>query len=88
MEPGRGQGGLSNPTCPSRCFEARWDLQALFPDHDPGSFQAAPTADPQEVQYFTLFSQDPGLSASPVVYYTVCIEYDVVWKDPVTVASS
>lgn len=88
VEPGRGQAGIINVATPPRAFEARWDMKALYPDHDPGDFQAAPTADPSRVDYFTLFHQDPNLAASPVLYYSVVIEYSVVWKDPVTVASS
>jgi hypothetical protein len=60
----------------------------LYPDHDPGDFQAAPTADPSKVDYFTLFHQEMALTGSPVLYYTVVVEYDVIWKDPVTIASS
>ncbi len=88
MEPGRGQGGLVNVGAPTRAFEARWDLKQLYPDHDPGDFQAAVGADPSNVDYYTIFHQEPNLTASPVLYYTVVIEYHCIWKNPVTLASS
>lgn len=87
MEPGRGQGGLVTTT-PTRAFEARWDRDALYPDHDPGQLEALVSADPAKTDYYTLFLQDPFLTSSPVLYYTVVIEYEAEWKDPLTIASS
>jgi hypothetical protein len=87
MEPGKGQGGLlySNST---RGFETKWSLASIA-DHDPADYSALITASPANSDFFTVFVQDAyALAGSATVFCTAAIEYNVVWKDPVTFSTS
>lgn len=88
-EPGRGQSGIVSPVFGNtRNFEARWSL-ADIPNHDPSEYSALVGASPANSDFFTVFTQDSfTLAATPTLYWAVCIEYQVTWKDPITVASS
>jgi len=88
-EPGRGQGGVVSPVFGApRVFQAQWALSQI-PDHDPADYSAAIGASPTNSDFYTVYSQDAfALAASPVMYFTVCIVFDVEWRDPITIASS
>lgn len=88
-EPGRGQAGIVSPVFgAARTFEAKWNLSDI-PNHDPADYSALVSANPTNSDFFTVYHQDAfALAASPVLYFTVLIEYNVTWKDPVTFASS
>lgn len=87
MEPGKGQGGLlySNAT---RNFESKWSLASIV-DHDPADYSALISANPTNSDFFTLFVQDAyALAGTATLFATVCITYNVEFKDPVTFATS
>jgi len=87
LEPGKGQGGLtySNTT---RAFESEWRLSAIA-DHDPADYSALISASPANSDFYTVYAQDAyALAGTVVAFVTVCIEYEVTWKDPVTFATS
>jgi len=88
-EPGRGQSGVLNTVFGGpRIFEARWDLRDI-PNHDPADYSALVSTNPANSDFYTVFSQDSfGLAASPVLYWAVCIEFEAVWKDPLSFAPS
>jgi len=87
MEPGKGQGGLlySNST---RGFETCWALKAIA-DHDPADYSALISASPANSDFYTVFVQDAyALAGTATLFFTILIEYEVTWKDPVTFATS
>jgi hypothetical protein len=87
MEPGKGQGGLlySNST---RGFESKWALSSIA-DHDPADYSALISASPANSDFYTVFVQDAyALAGTATLFVTVCIEYDCVFKDPATFATS
>lgn len=88
-EPGRGQSGIVNTTFGGvRVFEARWTLRDI-PNHDPADYSALVSTNPTNSDFYTIYVQDAfSLAGSPTVYWTVLIEFDVMWKDPLSFASS
>lgn len=87
MEPGKGQGGLLYSSS-TRGFESQWSLAAIA-DHDPADYSALISASPANSDFYTVFVQDAyALAGTATLFVTVCIEYDVTWKDPVTFATS
>jgi len=88
-EPGRGQSGIVSPVFGApRIFEAKWALKDIA-DHDPADYSALVSANPTNSDFYTIFTQDSyTLAASPVLYWAVCIEYNVTWKDALSFAPS
>lgn len=87
LESGKGQGGLlySNST---RGFESKWSLASIA-DHDPADYSALISASPANSDFYTVFVQDAyALAGTATLFVTVCIEYNVTWKDPATFATS
>jgi len=87
LESGKGQGGLLYSSS-TRGFESKWSLSSIA-DHDPADYSALISASPVNSDFYTVFVQDAyALASTATLFVTICIEYEVTWKDPVTFASS
>lgn len=88
-EPGTGQNGLSYATAGApRSFLADWDLKARHPDHDPAALSGVVNSNPSTQDYYTFYVQALDGSTTVPANVAVCITYHVLWRDPITIASS
>jgi len=79
---------VTGSSAPPQSASSNFDLRITDPDFDPGSFFCTSAASPTFRYHYTLYAQPTDLGSSVTLQGYICIDYEVLLEDPVTVASS
>ncbi len=73
---------------PTQHLQSNFDLRAFYPDHDPADVQQPGSANPTRTYVYCVFQVPVDFTVTAIGDYVAVIEYDVLFEQPVTVATS